>query len=88
MTGSQPFLWMAGVLETPAGRVGIINLPGLSHRETLGEGEKSTPFLPLSDAIQDFTFGFVVRDLCIIYAASRTHARDFNHLQIASLQNS
>ncbi len=48
MTGSQQFQLMAGVSETPAGRVGIINLPGLSHWETLGEGEKSTPFPPLS----------------------------------------
>jgi hypothetical protein len=42
-----------GGSESLAGRVGIINLLGLSHRETLGQGETSTPFLPLSDAIQE-----------------------------------
>lgn len=52
MTGSQQFQLMAGVSESLAGRVGIINLLGLSHREALGEGEEYTPFLPLADAIQ------------------------------------
>ena len=53
MTGSQQFHLMAGVSESLAGRVGIINLLGLSHREAVGQGETSTPFLPLSDAIQE-----------------------------------
>lgn len=48
LTGSQPFHLMKGVSESLAGRVGVVQLSGLSYRESLqkvGEG----PFLPTSD---------------------------------------
>lgn len=47
LTGSQPFHLMRGVSESLAGRVAVIRLLGLSHRETLGKGnEPIPPFLP------------------------------------------
>ena len=47
LTGSQPFHLMHGVSESLAGRVAVIRLLGLSHRETLGKGnEPIPPFLP------------------------------------------
>jgi hypothetical protein len=46
LTGSQQFHLMKGVSESLAGRVGIVQLLGLSHRERIGKGLDSTPFLP------------------------------------------
>lgn len=47
LTGSQPFHLMQGVSESLAGRVAVVRLLGLSHRETLGKGnEPIPPFLP------------------------------------------
>lgn len=46
LTGSQQFPLMKGVSESLAGRVGIVNLLGLSRRESLGRSRESTPFLP------------------------------------------
>jgi len=46
LTGSQQFHLMKGVSESLAGRVGIVQLLGLSRRETLGEGRSVVPFLP------------------------------------------
>jgi len=47
LTGSQQFHLMKGVSESLAGRVGIIQLLGLSRRELNGQGHNSEPFLPL-----------------------------------------
>lgn len=44
LTGSQQFHLMKGVSESLAGRVGILNLYGLSNAEL--DGRKSQPFLP------------------------------------------
>jgi len=48
LTGSQQFHLMKGVSESLAGRVAIINLFGLSHREILGD-YATTPFIPTSE---------------------------------------
>lgn len=45
LTGSQQFHLMKGISESLAGRVGIINLLGLSRREMLGKSRSSRPFL-------------------------------------------
>ncbi len=44
LTGSENFDLMEGVSESLAGRIGIFNLFGFSHREIVGV--PSTPFLP------------------------------------------
>ncbi|MDL2263619.1 ATP-binding protein [Synergistaceae bacterium OttesenSCG-928-I11] len=49
LTGSQKFQIMAGVTESLAGRVAIVDLLGLSDRETRGAARSSTPFLPTSE---------------------------------------
>jgi uncharacterized protein len=46
LTGSQQFHVMKNVSESLAGRVGIVELLGLSRQESLRQGERSTPFLP------------------------------------------
>lgn len=43
---------MQGVSESLAGRVGIVQLLGLSRRERLGR-EAAGPFLPTPDAVGD-----------------------------------
>lgn len=48
MTGSQSFHLMKNVTESLAGRVGILELSGLSYREIKGINYKK-PFLPLSE---------------------------------------
>lgn len=48
LTGSQQFKMMKHVSESLAGRVGILNLSGLSMREINGVEDK-TPFLPSED---------------------------------------
>ncbi len=53
LTGSQQFHVMRGVSESLAGRVGILNLFGLSRRESLGLGGGHEPFLPDADAFQE-----------------------------------
>ena len=50
LTGSQPFELMEGVSESLSGRVGIIELAGLSLREIMG-GVFSRPFLPTMEYI-------------------------------------
>jgi predicted AAA+ superfamily ATPase len=52
LTGSQQFHVMKGVSESLAGRVGITRLLGFSHREKIGQGEKSKAFLPLPAKIK------------------------------------
>lgn len=46
LTGSQPFHLMRQVTESLAGRVAVMQLMGLSLRETLGRGDEVVPFLP------------------------------------------
>ena len=46
LTGSQPFHLMKGVSESLAGRVGVVQLLGLSRKEWAGRGRESRPFLP------------------------------------------
>ncbi len=53
LTGSQQFHLMRGISESLAGRVGVVNLLGLSRRELLGRSAESVPFLPLPDIITD-----------------------------------
>ena len=52
MTGSQAFSLMANVSESLAGRVGIINMLGLSFRELSGD-TFCKPFLPTSDFLSN-----------------------------------
>jgi hypothetical protein len=47
LTGSQQFHVMHGVSESLAGRVAVVHLLGLSHREWLGQGQVAQPFLPI-----------------------------------------
>ena len=51
LTGSQQFHMMKGVSESLAGRVGIVQLLGLSRREMAGRGGSSTPFMPMLDSL-------------------------------------
>lgn len=51
LTGSQQFQLMKGVTESLAGRVGIVNLLGLSLGETQGL-PKIAPFLPTMEHLQ------------------------------------
>ncbi len=51
LTGSQQFHLMKGVSESLAGRVGIVQLFGLSRSERIGSD--SPPFLPAPDAIHN-----------------------------------
>jgi predicted AAA+ superfamily ATPase len=44
---------MKGVSESLAGRVGVINLLGLSKKELAGQSQDSGPFLPKADDIQN-----------------------------------
>ena len=48
LSGSQQFSMMKNVSESLAGRLGILNLPGLSLRE-ISNTEFSSPFLPSDD---------------------------------------
>ncbi len=57
LTGSQQFHVMRGVSESLAGRVGILDLLGLSRRESLGLGGEQEPFLPDADAFQKKALG-------------------------------
>lgn len=46
LTGSQPFEVMQGVSESLAGRIGVVQLLGLSQQELIGQALRSQPFLP------------------------------------------
>jgi predicted AAA+ superfamily ATPase len=46
LTGSQQFQLMKNVSESLAGRVGVMQLLGLSRMECLGRGKEQRPFLP------------------------------------------
>ena len=52
LTGSQQFQMMRGVSESLAGRVGIVQLLGLSLKEREGYGERDEPFLPTAEALE------------------------------------
>lgn len=52
LTGSQQFQLMKGVTESLAGRVGILNMLGLSGREVDGDVKHDTPFLPTAAEIK------------------------------------
>lgn len=43
---SQQFQTMKGVTESLAGRVGVVNLMGLSQRELIGDVQSDQPFIP------------------------------------------
>ena len=49
LTGSQKFHLMAGITETLAGRVAIIDLLGLSQAEIENRADRSQPFLPTKE---------------------------------------
>jgi len=53
LTGSQQFHLMKGVSESLAGRVGVVNLLGLSRRELIGKSKQAKPFLPTEEIIKD-----------------------------------
>ena len=49
LTGSQKFSLMKGISESLAGRIGIIDLLGLSQAEIEDQADLSTPFVPTSE---------------------------------------
>jgi len=55
LTGSQPFHLMKGVSESLAGRVGVVQLLGLSRKEWAGRSRESRPFLPTPPEIRTRT---------------------------------
>lgn len=46
LTGSQQFHLMAGVSESLAGRVGILQMLGFSYTELINRAQESQPFMP------------------------------------------
>lgn len=52
LTGSQQFHLMKGVSESLAGRVGVVNLLGLSRRELAGDKNETRPFLPSFEKVR------------------------------------
>ena len=52
LTGSQHFHLMKGVSESLAGRVGVVQLLGLSRRELTGQSRESRPFLPIPHEVR------------------------------------
>ena len=59
LTGSQQFQLMKNVSESLAGRVGIMQLLGLSRQEAAGHGQDQKPFLPDSSVFQNLKCGFL-----------------------------
>ena len=57
LTGSQQFQVMRDVSESLTGRVGIMQLYGLSHQECLGQGKTQKPFLPSAELFQNHKGG-------------------------------
>ena len=55
LTGSQQFQLMHNVSESLAGRVGILQLLGLSRSESLGMGAEQPPFIPDASVFQKNT---------------------------------
>ena len=67
LTGSQPFHLMRGVSESLAGRVGIINLLGLSLSEIQGNAADHAPFAPLPEKLESRSATRPVLDLGALY---------------------
>ena len=67
ITGSQQFHLMKGVSESLAGRVGVISLLGLSHRELTGSCHESRPFIPSSAEIESRIESSAFLDLQSLY---------------------
>ncbi len=55
LTGSQPFPLMRGVSESLAGRVGVVQLLGLSQAERAGRGPTARQFLPTAEVLANAT---------------------------------
>lgn len=55
LTGSQQFHLMQGVTESLAGRVGIVNLLGLSLKEQQNKAHAAIPFLPTTAQLLERT---------------------------------
>jgi predicted AAA+ superfamily ATPase len=55
LTGSQKYKLMQGVKESLAGRIGILDLMGLSYREKIKKPFSCKPFLPSIDKSKDGT---------------------------------
>ncbi len=53
LTGSQQFQLMKGVSESLAGRVGIVNLLGLSQKEQEKHAKAAQPFLPTMEVLNE-----------------------------------
>lgn len=53
LTGSQQFQLMQGVTESLAGRVGIVNLLGLSLKENQEKSYLAMPFLPTQEQMEE-----------------------------------
>lgn len=67
LTGSQQFHMMKGVSESLAGRVGVLNLLGLSRRELCGSGLEVGPFIPEPDKIRARLGSSSLLDLYSLY---------------------
>ena len=51
LTGSQKFALMKGVTESLVGRVGLLDMLGLSQAELTGRAQTSLPFVPRAPAV-------------------------------------
>ncbi|MBI3771598.1 MAG: ATP-binding protein [Gammaproteobacteria bacterium] len=69
LTGSQQFHLMRGVSESLAGRVGILNLLGLSQLERQNLAKVATPFVPTREESEKRLKKATVLDLRDIYRA-------------------
>ena len=69
LTGSQQFLLMKNIIKSLAGRVGILQLQGLSQDEKCGS--KSIPFLPTKEYVFEKSNGsrnpMYHSDMCEVY---------------------
>ena len=68
LTGSQQFQLMHNVSESLAGRVGIVQMLGLSRMESAGKGRDQGPFLPGPDLFTAMTDGPSALSLHELYA--------------------
>lgn len=67
LTGSQQFHLMQGISESLAGRVGIINLLGLSLKERQHQANIATPFIPTTTELLSRTHSSSVLALPDVY---------------------
>lgn len=67
LTGSQQFQLMQGVSESLAGRIGILNLLGLSLRELHRDAKNALPFLPTDEQLHERLKSSVTLSLNDIY---------------------